>query len=80
MTAPAIELDGIDKSFGSVHAVRGVSMAIGKGAITGIVGESLIDAMEGDSGGQQILVIVVLLLVSVWGIYRFFTKRNARSS
>lgn len=48
--------------------------------ITGIVGESLIDAMEGDSGGQQILVIVVLLLVSVWGIYRFFTKRNARSS
>ncbi|MBM3650454.1 MAG: ABC transporter ATP-binding protein [Alphaproteobacteria bacterium] len=36
----AIELLGIDKSFGSVHAVRGVSLAIGKGAITGIVGEN----------------------------------------
>jgi ABC-type uncharacterized transport system ATPase subunit len=38
--APAIELRGIDKSFGSVHAVRGVSLAIRKGAITGIVGEN----------------------------------------
>jgi general nucleoside transport system ATP-binding protein len=37
---PAIELVAIDKSFGSVHAVRGVSMAIDKGAITGIVGEN----------------------------------------
>lgn len=45
--------------------------------ITGILGESLMDAMEGDSGGQQILVIAVLLLVSIWGIYRFFTKRKA---
>src|SRR3981081_4518217 len=38
--APAIELRGIDKSFGSVHAVRGVSLAIDKAAITGIVGEN----------------------------------------
>ena len=38
--APAIELLGIQKSFGSVHAVRGVSLAIAKGAITGIVGEN----------------------------------------
>ena len=37
---PAIELIAIDKSFGSVHAVRGVSLAIDKGAITGIVGEN----------------------------------------
>jgi simple sugar transport system ATP-binding protein len=37
---PAIELVAIDKSFGSVHAVRGVSLAIQKGAITGIVGEN----------------------------------------
>jgi general nucleoside transport system ATP-binding protein len=36
----AIELVGIDKSFGSVHAVRGVSLAIEKGAITGIIGEN----------------------------------------
>ena len=41
MAAPAaIELTGIDKSFGSVHAVRGVSLSIAKGAITGIVGEN----------------------------------------
>jgi uncharacterized membrane protein YdjX (TVP38/TMEM64 family) len=48
--------------------------------ITGILGESLMDALEGDSGGKQILVILALLLVSVWGIYRFFTKRNTHSS
>jgi general nucleoside transport system ATP-binding protein len=40
MAAPAIELSGIQKSFGSVHAVRGVSLSIAKGAITGIVGEN----------------------------------------
>ena len=39
MTA-AIELERIDKSFGSVHAVRGVSLVIEKGAITGIIGEN----------------------------------------
>ena len=38
--APAIELRGIDKRFGSVHAVCGVSLIIEKGAITGIVGEN----------------------------------------
>ena len=37
---PAVELRGIEKSFGSVHAVRGVSLRIEKGAITGIVGEN----------------------------------------
>jgi general nucleoside transport system ATP-binding protein len=36
----AIELRSIDKSFGSVHAVRGVSMRIEAGRITGIVGEN----------------------------------------
>src|SRR5260370_2177775 len=41
MTAiPAIELQGIQKSFGTVHGVRGVSLRIEKGAITGIVGEN----------------------------------------
>src|ERR1700741_4338471 len=39
-TTPPLELSGIQKSFGSVHAVRGVSLAIAKGAITGIVGEN----------------------------------------
>ena len=36
----AIELKSIDKSFGAVHAVRGVSMRIEAGRITGIVGEN----------------------------------------
>jgi ABC-type uncharacterized transport system ATPase subunit len=41
MTAPpAIELLAIDKSFGSVHAVRGVSLRIETATITGIVGEN----------------------------------------
>jgi general nucleoside transport system ATP-binding protein len=38
--AAAIELRGIDKSFGAVHAVRGVSLRIEPGTITGIVGEN----------------------------------------
>ncbi|WP_421996609.1 ABC transporter ATP-binding protein [Reyranella sp.] len=38
--APAIELIGIDKSFGAVHAVRGVSISVEGGTITGIVGEN----------------------------------------
>jgi len=38
--AAAIELRGIDKSFGVVHAVRGVSLRIEPGTITGIVGEN----------------------------------------
>jgi len=36
----AIELSSIDKWFGDVHAVRGVSLRIDKGSITGIVGEN----------------------------------------
>ena len=38
--AAAIELRGIDKSFGSVHAVRSVSLRIEPGTITGVVGEN----------------------------------------
>ena len=37
---PAIELSGIDKSFGPVHANRAISMVVGKGTIHGIVGEN----------------------------------------
>jgi simple sugar transport system ATP-binding protein len=36
----AIELRQIDKSFGSVHAVRGASLRVERGSITGIVGEN----------------------------------------
>jgi simple sugar transport system ATP-binding protein len=38
--APAVELIGIDKSFGAVHANRNVSLQIAKGTIHGIVGEN----------------------------------------
>ena len=37
---PALEVRGIDKWFGPVHANKGVSLAVRKGAIHGIVGEN----------------------------------------
>src|SRR2546428_1374543 len=37
---PAIELRGIDKWFGEVHANRDVSLAVHRGTIHGIVGEN----------------------------------------
>ena len=65
LTPAAIEFRGIDKSFGSVHAVRGVSLRIEPGTITGIVGENgagkstlmklvmgLIEADDGDRSVQ----------------------------
>jgi ABC-type uncharacterized transport system ATPase subunit len=38
--APAVELRGIDKRFGDVHANRDVSLAVRPGTIHGIVGEN----------------------------------------
>ena len=38
--APAVELRGIDKRFGAVHANRNVSLAVAPGTIHGIVGEN----------------------------------------
>jgi simple sugar transport system ATP-binding protein len=40
MTAPAIELVGIDKRFGAVHANRDIHLVVEKGTIHGIVGEN----------------------------------------
>ncbi len=37
---PAIELIGIDKRFGPVHANKNISLAVAKGTIHGIVGEN----------------------------------------
>jgi simple sugar transport system ATP-binding protein len=37
---PAIELVGIDKRFGPVHANRNINLAVAKGTIHGIVGEN----------------------------------------
>jgi general nucleoside transport system ATP-binding protein len=39
-TPPAIELVGIDKRFGAVHANRAVSLKIERGTIHGIIGEN----------------------------------------
>ena len=36
----AIELRGIDKSFGAVHANKNVNLTIAKGSIHGIIGEN----------------------------------------
>ena len=38
--APAVELRGIDKRFGAVHANRDVSLSVAPGTIHGIVGEN----------------------------------------
>ena len=40
MTAPAIELTGINKSFGPVKANRDINLTVEKGTIHGIVGEN----------------------------------------
>ncbi|MEL6126803.1 MAG: ABC transporter ATP-binding protein [Pseudomonadota bacterium] len=40
MTAPAIELNGISKSFGPVHANRDIDLLVEKGTIHGIIGEN----------------------------------------
>ena len=37
---PAIELIGIDKSFGPVHANNNVNLVVERGIIHGIVGEN----------------------------------------
>ena len=37
---PAIELVGIDKKFGSVHANKNINLSVGRGSIHGIIGEN----------------------------------------
>ena len=37
---PAVELRGIDKRFGTVHANRGVDLAVQRGHIHGLIGEN----------------------------------------
>ncbi|MFD1695508.1 ABC transporter ATP-binding protein [Roseibium aestuarii] len=37
---PAIELRGVNKSFGPVHANRNIDLLVGKGSIHGIIGEN----------------------------------------
>lgn len=37
---PAIELVGIDKKFGAVHANKNINLTVAKGTIHGIIGEN----------------------------------------
>ena len=37
---PALELRGIDKRFGPVHANRAISLVVAKGSIHGLIGEN----------------------------------------
>ena len=37
---PAIELVGIDKKFGAVHANKDINLTVAKGSIHGIIGEN----------------------------------------
>ena len=39
-SGPALELRGIDKRFGSVHANRAVSLSVSRGSIHGLIGEN----------------------------------------
>jgi simple sugar transport system ATP-binding protein len=39
-SAPALELRGIDKRFGAVHANRAVSLTVARGSIHGLIGEN----------------------------------------
>jgi branched-chain amino acid transport system ATP-binding protein len=38
VSAPALELDGLEVRHGAVHAVRGVSLAVERGEIVGLIG------------------------------------------
>lgn len=42
---------------------------------TGVFADSLISAVEEQSGAGQLFAILLLILLSGWGIYRFFRKR-----
>jgi simple sugar transport system ATP-binding protein len=39
-SAPALELIGIEKSFGAIHASRGISISFAPGSIHGVIGEN----------------------------------------
>ena len=64
MTAPAIELTGINKSFGPVRANRDINLTVEKGTIHGIIGENgagkstlmsiLYGFYQADSGSIQV--------------------------
>ncbi len=62
---PAIELIGIDKRFGAVHANKDVTLSIGQGSIHGIVGEN--------GAGKSTLMSIL------FGFYSRRPGRNSQS-
>jgi ABC-type uncharacterized transport system ATPase subunit len=38
--APALELRGVDKRFGAVHANKGITLAVARGSVHGVIGEN----------------------------------------
>ncbi|WP_215223203.1 TVP38/TMEM64 family protein [Echinicola shivajiensis] len=44
----------------------------------GLMASSISEAFEKKEGGTQVLLIIVLLIISIWGIIRFFKKSSSR--
>jgi simple sugar transport system ATP-binding protein len=64
----ALELDGVDKRFGAIHAVRGARLAFERGRIHAVVGEN-------GAGKSTLLRIAAGLLVPVAGEARVDGRR-----
>ena len=40
MTGPILELEGISKAFAGIHAVRDVTLSLGRGRVLGLIGQN----------------------------------------
>jgi branched-chain amino acid transport system permease protein len=63
-TRPLLEIKGLSKSFGGIHAVRGVDLTVAPGSIVGIIGPNgsgkttffnLVTGLTDPSGGRVVL-------------------------
>lgn len=43
---------------------------------TGVLGESLLGALQESNSSEQLFIVVALLLISGWGIFRFFKRKR----
>ena len=79
MSAPAIQITGLTKSFGDVHALRGVDMTIEQGEFFGLLGPN----GAGKTTFLNILAGIVIKNsgnVNVWGYDLDVNPRQVRSS
>jgi general nucleoside transport system ATP-binding protein len=72
--APAIELIGIDKSFGAVHANKDIHLAVADGSIHGIVGEN------GAGKSTMMSILYGFYRADAGEIFVGGTKKNITSS